>query len=331
MAEIPFEQLAIALEATRGTLVDPPTHLIPWGGTLTPESERYYPNDQDGTLAEHRRSATMRRWGTWDVPAAALDTVHFPLVCEMTCRGGVTPTTPGGATNARLWTYTPTLTTDTIKTASVWWGDPNVQRFSSAFVGVDEFTISADTSGTEGATIAMKGTGGYPAKGTPASTPALLSAPILTPQLMQLWLDTASAFGTTEITDARLIAAQFKLTTNITRKWNAAGPTSTLSYTAMGRAKRHAELMLRFEVPDANQFDAFGDTFVKARLRLNGPLIEGALYHYVEFDVYGPLTAPSWGELEGSNRTLEMTILSHYETGMAADFVIRVQNNRTTL
>jgi hypothetical protein len=331
MAEIAFEKFGIALEATRGTLVDPPTHLLPWAGTLTPQSERYYPNDQDGTLAEHRRSATVRKWASWDVPATALDTVYFPLVCEMALRGGVTPTTPGGGTTARLWTYTPTMDTDTIKTASAWWGDPNVQAFSSPFVGVDEFTVSADTAGTEGATLALKGMGAFPAKDTPASWPAALATPILIPQLMQLWIDTSSAFGTTEINDARLIAAQFKLATGVTRKWTANGPTSTMSFTRMGRAKRHAEMMLRFEVPDANQFDAFTDTFVKARLRLNGPVIEAALRHYVEFDIYGPLTAPSWGELEGSNRTLEFTILSHYETGMAADFAIKVQNNRATL
>lgn len=329
MAEIAFEKIGLALEATRGTLVDPPTHLLPWAGTLTPQSERYYPNIQDGTLAEYVRSATVRRWASWDVPATALDTVYFPLVCEMALVGGVSPTSPG--VTARLWTYTPTMGSDAIKTASAWWGDPNVQEFSSPYVGIDEFTVSADTSATEGATLTLKGMGAFPAKDTPASWPAAIVAPILIPQQMQLWLDTASAFGTTEISDARLIAASFKLATGVTRKWNAAGPTATLSFNAMGRAKRHAEMMLRFEVPDANQFDAFTDTFVKARLRLNGPIIEGALRHYVEFDIYGPLTAPSWGELEGSNRTLEFTILSHYESGMAADFAIKVQNNRNTL
>jgi hypothetical protein len=335
--EIAFEKVALGLEVTRGTLVTSPAYLLPWAGTLLGDSERYYPNEASGHLAEYTRSATIRRWGAWDVPAAALDPVHFMIVCAMTMNGsGMVPATPGGGTNSRLWTFTPVLALDNIKTASVYWGDPNIQWWSSNFVGIDEFTVSADTSGTDGATIALKGMGTFPATLAPIVVPsAIAGIPILVPQLMQLWLDTTLAMGTTAISDARVISAQFKLTNGVTRKWNAGTLPTDLSFTAMGRAKRHAELTLRLEVPDTNQWNLFanssGDTIVKARLRLNGPIIEGSLRYYIEFDVYGPVTSPGWGELEGSNRTLELTILSHYDATLGADFSVKVQNTRTTL
>lgn len=177
--------------------------------------------------------------------------------------------------------------------------------------------------------------GGFPADHLSIAMPAHLTAPILLPQLMQLWLDTSSAIGTTAVADARIVSAQFKLATGVTRKWNAGTLPTDLSFTRMGRAKRHAELTLRLEVPDMAQYDLLadssGDTVVKARLRINGPIIEAALRHYVEFDIYGPVVSPGWGELEGSNRLLEFTIFSHYDTTLAADFAIKVQNNRTTL
>ena len=38
-----------------------------------------------------------------------------------------------------------------------------------------------------------------------------------------------------------------------------------------------------------------------------------------------------WGDLEGANRTISLTVMSQYDTTLAADYAVRVQNTRTAL
>jgi hypothetical protein len=112
----------------------------------------------------------------------------------------------------------------------------------------------------------------------------------------------------------------------------AAGPTSDLSFTSIGRGKRHAELTLVLEVPDTTQYDLYVDgTVLKTRVRLNGSLIETGFYFYVDFDIYGPIESASWGENQGSNRTLELTILSENDATAGYDWCFRIQNDRDAL
>lgn len=333
--EIAFEYLLAALEATRGTAVDPPTHRLPLMGTITPKEERFYPEQSSGLLAANMTSATVRRWAELKA-SGGLDSLYAPFLFNMLLKSVTSPTTPGGATTARLWTFTRDMTTDTMKSGTIFWGDPNVQAFRSAFMMLGEATIAADTSGTDGATIELTGRGKFPEKDAPNSTPSQFTGiPIMIPGKMQLWLDTGLAIGSTEITDARLVAASLKFPTGVSFKNNAQGATSDLSFSGVGRGRSAPEGMIRLEVPDTTQYDGYatlsGDTVHKVRVRINGPLIEGALYHYVEWDIYGPLTAPSWGELESTNRTIEFTIPGHYDATLASDLSVKVQNNRTSL
>lgn len=333
MAEIPFEQLLIALESTRGTAVNPPTHALAMRGRLSPKQERYRPTDGDGTLAEYRRSKSMRRWSEWEGDSA-LDTLTLPLLAAMSLRGGISPTTPSGGTNARLWTHAPVLTTDDLKSGTLYWGDPNIQMLQAPYAMLDELTIAWDSSGSDGATQAVKGHGQFPSKTAPSSTPALLAAPLIVPAETQLWLDSSSAIGTTEIL-ARVVSGQITIPTGVTYKWLNRAPGTHLSYNATGRSKRHASLQITFELLDMAQYDLFadsdGDTVVKARVRLNGPVIESTLRHYVEFDVYGTFDNPDWGEHAGSNRTLSLTILSERDATAGYDYALKIQNNRSTL
>jgi hypothetical protein len=334
MSSIAFEYLLWALETTRGTAVDPPTHYINAVGSITPQRDRYRPEESSGVLAEYMRSKGIREWSEYEFEGG-LDVFTLPLILSSALKGSVTPTTPSGATNARLWTFNPTMTADDLKSATGYWGDPGGIVLKSAYNMPDSITISADASGTDGATMSVSGQGAFPVKDAPNSLPSRLTAPLITPINMELWLDTGSdAIGTTAIT-GRFISGEFSFDTGITRKWLAKGTTTDLSFSRIGRGKRHGELTLVFEFLDADQYDLYadanGDTVVKARWRLNGPLIEDDLYHYVEVDAYGPLDSLGWGDHEGSNRTLELTIMTEYDTTAANDFSIKVQNNRTSL
>mgnify|MGYP001409650274 CR=1 FL=1 len=407
MAEIPFEALLIGLESTAGTGVEP-THYLPLAGSLNPAVERYRPDEARGTLVEAYRSKIVRQWGEWS-GEGPLETYTLPVLLNMVATGNMTgqPTTPGGATNSRLWTFVPVITSNDLKTATIFWGDRNTQMFEGNYATVDELTITADASGTDGSSISVNGhtqfpgystftvtgiskanpgvvttsaahglaagekvrlinvggmievndriftvaspsgsnfslsgvnttayttytSGGTVEKVAPAF-PAILNAPLITGAAMQMWLDTDESIGTTEIT-GRLISAEHVIPVNYGYKYLAVGPDGSKTYSRVGRGKRSATTRVTLELTDLEQYKLFVDgSIVKLRIRHNGDLIEGSLYHYVQVDTYGPLTFTDWGELEGTNRTLTLEVVSQYDTTLGADWSIAVQNDRTAL
>jgi hypothetical protein len=52
---------------------------------------------------------------------------------------------------------------------------------------------------------------------------------------------------------------------------------------------------------------------------------------YCEVDTYGPFNDFAWGEYEGTNRTLEMTIISEVNATIGSGYRIAVQNVNTAL
>lgn len=332
MTEIAFEYLAGGLEAVHGTALAAPTHFLPFKGSIKPTQEQYRPEESTGMLAQYTRSTPVRRGGEWEGEGGA-DPNYLPFLANMVIKGGVTaPTTPVGATLARLWTFIPSMTSDDLKSGTFFFGDAGVQIWREAYCMADEMTISGSADSTDGVTISLKGAGQFPEQVSPPALPAQNVGSLLMPGKMQLWLDTGSdAIGTTEIT-GRVISAEATIPTGVSYKYLAAGPESDLSFTRHGRGKRHATLKLMFELPDMTQYDQWASsTTMKARVRFNGGLIEGALYTYAQFDIYGPFDSLDWGELASTNRTISMEIQSQYDATLGADFAFYVQNARTTL
>lgn len=337
MAELAFEYLLAGLETTRGTAVNPPTRYLNLSGTLTPKKQRYRPPESRGTLAEYYRSVDVRKWSEFEAEGG-LDVYTLPLILNALLKGGVTtPSTPPDAILTHLWEFEPTMDADDLQSLTLYWGDPNIQAFQAAFCMPDELTISADASGTDGVTISVSGQGHFPSKTSPSSVPAMLDAPLLMPSAMQVWIDTTNPIGTTEIV-GRVVSTEWKITSGISRKWLAAGPTGDLEFGGIGRGKRHAEAKLVLELDDTTEYDQWvAATTLKTRIRLNGPAIETVgtpgttYYHYVQLDIYGPFETLEWGELEGTNRTVELTILSEYDDTAGYDFALFVQNDRATL
>jgi hypothetical protein len=333
MATIPFEYLLLALETTRGTAVNPPTHYLNLAGTLTPRQSRYRPDESRGHLARNTRSRTVRRWCEFE-GEGGLDTRNAVILGHMLFDGVVSPTTPGGTT-PRLWTFTPTLTTDDIDSATLYWGDPNVQAFQAAYCMLDEVTITADASGEDGVMVEASGMGRFPSATAPSSVPAQLNPPLLAPSDMQLWIDTASAIGTSEITGGRFVSCNLTIPTGVTRKWSASGPSGGRQFQRTGRTKRAITLEIVMELLDLTQYTIYanneGDTVARVRVRFNGPIIETTYRHFIEFDLWGPLEVSDWGELEESNRTIVFTLESEYDTTAGTDIIMRVQNDSATI
>jgi hypothetical protein len=145
-AEIPLELFGLALESTRGTAITPPTHLIPVSGVITPFRTKYRPEEQRGTLEQNYRAKTVRTGSNWAIPDSLLDPNYAPVLFNMVAKANSTPSTPGGGTLSRLWTYTPTITSDDLKAATLYGGDPNVQIWQAAYCMADELTVTADAT-----------------------------------------------------------------------------------------------------------------------------------------------------------------------------------------
>jgi hypothetical protein len=338
-AEIPFELFGLALEATRGTVVTPPTHLMTVAGTITPVRTKYRPEEARGTLEEWYRSKTVHTSSTWEIPDSLLDPNYAPILFNLVSKAGSTPTTPTNGVLTRLWTYTPTLTSDDIKSATLYFGDPNVQIFQAAYCMADELTVSSDATADTGATFGLKGMGKFPTRVTAPTFPAAIPGDLLMPGAMQLWIDTSSAIGTTEIT-GRFIKTAWTIPTGVSYKNYANGPTGGLSFTKTGRKKRHAEATIEVELNDLSvgtgkEYQTWeADTIVKMRIRLNGSLIESVTpdyYSYVQLDIYGALDALEWGAVEDTNRTMRFTVQSEYNSTLGASFSLSAQNTRTAL
>ena len=241
-----------------------------------------------------------------------------------------------GSVRNLLWDFSPSMASDDLQSLTLYWGDPGVQEFRASYCLLDELSISADTSGTDGVTMSLNGQGRFPSKTAPAGVPSTLNSPMLLPTAMEVWIDTA-VIGSTALT-GRVVSAEITVPSGVTRKWLASGPSGGLDFVTIGRGKRHAELKLVLEVPDMTQYDQWvASDVLKVRVRFNGAAINSygspaaASYYYVEFDIYGPFETLDWGEFEGSNRTVELTILSEEDRVAGHDWAPRVQSNLATL
>lgn len=335
MAEIPYESLMLALEATRGTAVTPPTHAMNVAGMLTPTITKYRPKEARGTTVLNYRHKPVRKWAPWSGDAD-VDVNYITLWLNMAVKGVTSPTTPTNGVLTRLWTFARTINADNIKSATLYWLDPNLSTvLRSTFAMLDELVIENDSTGEGVATMSAKGMAAFPTKVSAPTDPGSIAGDTLPGQEMQLWIDTSSAIGTTPIT-GRLTKAKHTITTGVKYKYVAAGPTSTFGFSLIGREPVVAlKTELEFELLDFTQYDQWAaDTDLKVRVRHSGALIESVTpdyYNYLEFDQYGPFDDLNWSDNEGTDRTAKLTINSQYDATLASDMSIKVQNARATL
>lgn len=333
MAELALERFELALEATRGTAVTPPTHVINMEGNIVPTMTHTEGTEMRGTLAEGYRTEITRTGSTWDMSGDA-DANTAPVLANMAVKGGVTsPTTPSGATNARLWTFSRDMTSDSLKSATLYHGDPGINMLQAAYAMAEEMTLSADSSSEDLVQMGLTGSAQFPAKVSPPTAPAAISGRGLIPGLTDLYIDTSSAIGTTAIT-GRLVSADVSIPTGVVYKYLANGGAGTLGFSKIGRTRTRPSFTLTFELTDYTQYDLFtAGTLLKMRLRFNSAadLIESGYNNYIEIDTWGVLRDLSWGDLEGANRTVSFTLLGTYDSTAATDLIMKIQNAKTTL
>lgn len=331
-AETAFEYLTLAIESAHGTKIAVPTHYANLMGTLDPTAEYYEPVESRGSRAAAYRTLKVRA-GSGLSADGGLDVLTLPLFLNGAIQGGVTsPASTPETGVAYLWEFIPNLTADNLESFTLFWGDPNVQIFQAGYAMVDTFTISGDASGTDGSTFSIGMTANEPVQLAAPSLPSQVVGDLITGLKMQLWLDTSSVIGTTEIT-GKVISAQHVYTTNIGYKYIAAGPTAGLDYTKHGLGRPRMVTTVTFELDDMDEVDLEGEV-VKCRVRHNGPFVDGSVanYQFAEVDTYGRLRwSGPWGELEGTNRTVTFEIQSEVDTTLGSDCRVGVQSEQNTL
>jgi hypothetical protein len=135
-------------ETTAGTAVAATRKAYLQGVSFTKQRDARYHKFATGSRDNTRAftSGAVQAGGSVKVPVSADELIEWLAV---TLQGGVTPTTPSGATNARLWTYTPGTSLDSMTIERN--DGANLQRL----VGVrgNQLTIAGSVGGDNAATI----------------------------------------------------------------------------------------------------------------------------------------------------------------------------------
>lgn len=331
MAEIAFKQLMGALETVAGTAITAPTHLLNVSGRLADAEEWFEARDNLGTLEEVHQVHRTKVWSTLSVDSSPADPQTLPFWLNLAVGPGVI-TTPGGGSASRLHTHTPAVTSNTLKTATFWDGDPNTQVLRAPLGILETLGLTADVSGSDGVMMTASGRASELTPVADPTVPAAISRLALLPGNMQVWLDTSSAIGTTDITNRVVSASQSIDSGYGDFKFLPGGATGALTPTRVGRRARTMETTLQLEyLTDADRAIWKAGTTVKLRVRYYGPLIEGAIYSYVNFDSYGPLRSPEWGEYATTNQTITFTQRAQKDATAGVGFIVSVMNSRTTV
>lgn len=237
-------------------------------------------------------------------------------------------------TNAKLWRFSRTVTSDNLKAATFFWGDPNLQVFRGAYGMIDEVGISGDASGEDSVKVSLKGMSRYPTAQSPTA-PAASYGSMVMPVATQVWIDGSEGYGVTPVT-GRVISFEHTIPTGVTYKYVATGPAGALTYDHSARKRTHPVTKLVMELADLTQFNQYDlDTLVRFRIRHNGSLIEtvSSVDHYnmIQIEGYAPFDALDWGSFEESNRTISLTLEHEYDAVLGTDMVLWTENTRASL
>lgn len=332
MAEIAFEILAGALEglATRGTIVTPPTMVFPFSGTMQPMEEEFIPDESRGTYHAEYRGEVVRRFSEWEGEGGA-DARVAPFVFAMWAKSVTAPVTPSGGTTARLWEYIDLGTSDTLRTATMYFKDPTDGKiFRAPFSYINELTISADSGGTDGVMWSVSGSGQALGLVTVPAMPAQVIGSVLVPARKKVFLDVVgvTTIGVTPLNE--VVSTETTMANNISPKFF---DNDDLTYTKIGRGKRFMKSTFVMEynetVYNLTQNRPYAQ--VASRIRYEGDIIEAALKEYIELDVYGRLKFEGWETNFDTNRGMKLSVTSRVNAALGTGWRLAVQNNRTAI
>lgn len=345
MSELAFERMVVAKETGgRGVVITDPATVVGsttkgyglnMAGTMVPYQTYKESNGQFGILEDITSEVAVERGATFGAEGD-LDLYNFKrIIAPMAVRGGtVTATTPSASGLTKLYAYNPNVTADDLDSATIWWGDPNVEMDRGAYGMLDNVELTSAIGG-DLMRCKIDGHTQFPALCVPSSPgtgevlipalPGVIVGPLLVPGSMVLYVDPASAVVPTRI-QGRAISVSHKIPTGVTYKRHDQGPSGNLSYDKTGRLPRHIDTTIVWELEDPTQRRQWqAGTDLKVRVVYYGPLIENAApsgggsavnwYQYLEVTTWGKWKDLNFADYMGSNRTMAFTIRSKYQSG----------------
>lgn len=318
-----FRRIQVGLETTRGTAVAADKKLV-GSLTMTPNVTWHRPIDERNSLAEFRRSIAVAQMTRLRYEADA--TYHqLADILSMAVKGAITPTTPGGGTNSRDWTFTPTLTAKQVQDAYTFEYGDDIQTWESAFTIIENLELSIALN--EVVTLRADMFAKFAAKTT---FTASISDPTVTEVVAnnaKIYIDgTYANLGTTQ--QASLLAgATIRLPNGVTPVKYADGD---LEFSSVSEQRRHLEIEMDLISSTAaiTEYDAYvAGTDRAIRIELVGPVIEGSLNYTLTIDAFGKyVTEPDvWGERDGED--IMRLVLHSHEDASGNEFSFVVRNN----
>ena len=261
--------------------------------------------------------------GTARVDMSPDELIEWLLI---TLQGAVTPTTPGGATLARLWTFTPGGTT--LDSATFRYND-GAQTFIAAGMYGNQITFEGSAAGESTATVELFGKSrlsGSLTGGLAQRVPSYLEG-----WQSNLYIDAfGGTAGTTQV--VALTAWSVVLGNNLTRKYFSDGDRA-LNKIPIGVLDCTAQLTFEASEPATATEYTNWDTDVARLVRLEfvGPVngIETGQRRFLTLDLPGNWTSPDLsGEGEGT-REYQFSLQYRYDAVNSFGARVRAQNART--
>lgn len=240
-------------------------------------------------------------------------------------KGGVTPTTPVGATAARLWTFTPGTTLDS---ATLEWHD-GAREWEANGVNADSLNLAGSVGGDNILTAELFGMSLVSTTMTPAlaeRTPAFLEG-----WQTNLYVDNFGGTPGTTVKNGLMVNWDVTISNGLGRKYTAS---NTLSPSAITTGELEVEATLTFEASsaDANTEYSNWDAETKRLVRLEflGPTngIETGFRNFVTIDIPGAWSAVDLSGTDEGTRVYELSLAYLYDSTNAYGVQVRCQNNR---
>lgn len=328
-----LDRVQIGFEGTPGTAVAATRKMYarmdPAGGVSAP---LLWYDDATGTYQNRRRATRGRTTVAWPMTdLVTFEDIHYWL-CMMV--EGTAAETTGTDPSALVHTFEPDLDTDTLRSATVEWGDPgNVYEVSQAYM--NSWTLRGDSDNDN--ELAWMLEADFVGREFVTSTFTALpdrTTEVVTARGTELFIDPSSAaIGTTQVT-GKLI--NWSITGTINRHTKAfAEDEQFVAQGVTGRQAWMLDAQLTFEFDDDTEFANYraGDPPVQRAIRLSraGSAIAGmGDTHLLQVDLFGFWSAVSTGDREG-NKTITLTLEAGHDVTAATDSTFTVINTQAAI
>lgn len=318
----------VGIEATRGTLVAA-TRILDMdpGGAVLKRSATVIRVRNAGSLATSHRSypgrdiISIEVAGTWTYNWAPWWFNHFlgPLAAGT------------GATADKLWAFTSTEISDTAD---------NLKSSSWEVSGKDTRPGEYKVAGVMGQklSLSIKQDQPWTYKATligqvvtiAAKTGALSAAATITDvlgTLTKVYIDTSSAFGTTQRAGA-VVSADIDITVGTNPRYTLDGQRNPFRMAVTGNRQISAKLVVEYDA-QTEYTAAHAGTAKRVRIKATGPTL-GASTYICQLDLPGTWDSHEFGDDDGVV-TEQMTLTGQYDTTPASDIAAQIVTDSATL